>query len=266
LSKRIRKAGVSYEKAFEKRAVHTARRRVFLKELFGMTKKIRSDYLLDNTVPAAGQLKGDGFVRFHYTDGAKLNVLFVGNSITLHGVKPEIGWYGDWGMAASKEENDYVHRLVDKLARNGTPVNFCIAQAAEWERAYWDGDGFKTYEGARAFAADIIIVRIGENTRLEMTERYDYAKGLDKFIKFFKSKATARVIITDLFWPSEVLNTATRLVAEGNGYALVHISDLGARVDMKAVGLFENGGVAAHPGDKGMEYIAERIFQRIKAD
>ena len=50
-------------------------------------------------------------------------MLFLGNSITLHGPAPEIGWTGDWGMAASAREKDYVHQLLDRVSKSsgGTP-------------------------------------------------------------------------------------------------------------------------------------------------
>ena len=64
-----------------------------------------------NTVKATEQVKKDRYVEDFQKDG-KVKVLFIGNSITRHEPKPEIGWDNDWGMAASCRENDYVHVAV----------------------------------------------------------------------------------------------------------------------------------------------------------
>jgi hypothetical protein len=44
-----------------------------------------------------------------------LKVLFLGNSITHANPDPGVGWAGSWGMAASEESKDYVHRLMTSL-------------------------------------------------------------------------------------------------------------------------------------------------------
>lgn len=49
------------------------------------------------------------------------NILFIGNSITLHGKCNY--WWGEWGMAASDKEKDYVHQLVKRLEMGGV-TNF----------------------------------------------------------------------------------------------------------------------------------------------
>lgn len=51
-------------------------------------------------------------------------ILFLGNSITLHGPAPKIGWTGNWGMAASSADKDYVHVLLNRItqATGGKPV------------------------------------------------------------------------------------------------------------------------------------------------
>lgn len=71
-------------------------------------------------------------------------VLFLGNSITLHGPKADIGWAGDWGMAASSEEKDYVHLVTRALAQHtGSTPQILVRNIADFERGYatYDVDG-----------------------------------------------------------------------------------------------------------------------------
>ena len=44
-----------------------------------------------NSVSAQSQVKKEGFAKI-VNQGGKLRVLFIGNSITRHGPKPDIGW------------------------------------------------------------------------------------------------------------------------------------------------------------------------------
>ena len=53
-----------------------------------------------NTVKGTNQLEESKYVRFDNIEGDGIKIMFVGNSITLHGVKPEIGWNECFGMAA----------------------------------------------------------------------------------------------------------------------------------------------------------------------
>ena len=45
-----------------------------------------------NTVDSKNQLKDSKVVRFKNPQGTGARVMFVGNSITLHGIAPHIGW------------------------------------------------------------------------------------------------------------------------------------------------------------------------------
>ncbi len=59
------------------------------------------------------------------------NILFLGNSITYHDYCPSIGWYGQYGMAASSIDNDYVHILQKWF---GDDKNYMVKNIADFER------------------------------------------------------------------------------------------------------------------------------------
>ena len=217
-----------------------------------------------NSVSAQSQVKKEGFAKI-VNQGGKLRVLFIGNSITRHGPKPDIGWEHDWGMAASALEKDYVHVTVKLLEEKYGKVDYCVANCGEWELNYYQDDLIQNWSVARGFNADIIIIRIGENiwNAHEFFDKYPLEPHFSKMIEYFRSNEKARVIVTDLFWENEQINEAIYKAVEKGGYTLVHLTDLGSENENKALGQFWHEGVALHPSDKGMERIAMRIVEKL---
>ena len=223
-----------------------------------------SQDLLNNTVSAKDQLESDQYVSFERVEAPVKKVLFIGNSITRHGVADYIGWHNDWGMAASDISKDYVHVAAATLRQAFGPISVCIAQCATWEWQYWSTEVLEQYYArARDFAADIIVVRLGENVDRGKLAEHDLAAGFADMVKFFAVNPAAQIVVTDLFWRSEAIDEPIARACEANGWPLVEIGDLGAMDEMKALGLFEHEGVALHPGDKGMAAIAARITDHI---
>ena len=217
-----------------------------------------------NTVKAEKQLAKNQFITFINPDGKGKKVLFVGNSITRHGAKHEIGWHSDWGMAASALENDYVHIVAKEILKKDSEASFCICQAAEWERNCYDGEKtFELFKAARDFKADIIIMRLVENCPRDNYNSDLFQEEYGKLVSYLNGTGNAQIIITTGFW-KHIADSTIREYALKNGYSMVELNDLGEDDSMKAIGQFEHGGVANHPGDKGMKAIAEKILNAVK--
>ena len=218
-----------------------------------------------NTVDAKGQLRESAYVRFHYPEHEGMRVLFLGNSITLHGVCAEIGWHNEWGMAASAEEKDYVHLLEKAILAKDPDAAFCICQVSSWERQYQTGSALLAdYEAARQFGADVIVLRFIENCPAAGFDPDAFQKELDTLVRYFNREEKARVIVTTGFWHHPGDGTLCAY-AEKHGWPCVALGDLGEDDAMKAVGLFAHNGVANHPGDLGMQRIAERILTALSS-
>ena len=222
------------------------------------------DQMDKNTVPARDQLKDQEYIRFHNTAGSGPRILFAGNSITLHGIRPEIGWHNFWGMAASAEEKDYVHLTMNYAKNLASDAAFCICQVSEWEVSFTHGqDVLEKYAYARAFEPDIIILRMVENCP---KKGYEYPLFLDQLthlVNYLDKTGNAKVIVTTGFWKHPA-DEALRSWADKHRAPLCELGELGERDEMKAIGLFEHKGVANHPGDKGMQAIADEIWAKLK--
>ena len=217
-----------------------------------------------NTVSAQKQVQEKHYTEI-FDNGGNLNILFIGNSITRHEPKAEIGWDNDWGMAASKKENDYVHVAVRLLEEKFGKVNYCIANCGEWELHYFNDELIYDWEKAKNFSADIVVVRLGENIlqAKEKLLREPVAPHYRNMIKYFADSPTVKVITTGLFWREETIEIAIKHVAKEEGYIYVALEDLGEDDKNMAIGEFWHKGVAIHPNDEGMRKIAKRIVSAL---
>lgn len=196
-------------------------------------------------------------------------VLFLGNSITKHGPAPAIGWTGDWGMAASAREKDYVQLLTSHIAKTaGAHPMTMVRNIADFERGYETFDIEKEFKEELAFQADLVIIAIGENVSEPSTDesRKKFAEAFARLLSAVKQHGKPAIFVRSSFWQNPVKDTIMRRASEDAGATYVDISRLGADKSHMASSerKIEHPGVAGHPGDKGMKAIADDIFSAIR--
>ena len=194
-----------------------------------------------------------------------VRLLFLGNSITWHPPAADIGWNGNWGMAASCEENDYVHRVAAAYAaQSGVAPTLrvrSIVAGFEGNGAYvnWTAANDADYQQDLSFQPDVVVIAIGENLG-----SYDATVFREKFLAYCQGFANLSpkptMLIRAPFWDNSAVAAIEQAVAEEVGAKFINVGDIGADVSNQAQGLFSDSGVARHPGDKGMKAIAERML------
>lgn len=207
-----------------------------------------------------------GDVTFH---GIRANrVLFLGNSITLHGPKSDIGWSGNWGMAASARDRDYVHLVLKAIAAAaGKEPESLVANIADFERRFETYDVDSGLKKELAFKADLVIVAIGENVPALTSEpaKAAFKTAVTALLKKLKQNGDPVIVVRSCFWPDPVKDAVLGQACEEAKGIFVDIGALGkdesnaARSERK----FSHGGVAGHPGDKGMKAIAGAILEAL---
>lgn len=194
-----------------------------------------------------------------------IKILFIGNSITHHVQASQIGWFGDWGMAASSRDNDYVHQLIKMLEDNypNKQFDFKEQNVADWELNF--SKDLNSYSDIINYESDVLIIRLGENVPEYYAQLNNYSDALEKLVSFYKTNTTS-VIVTGNFWESKYKDNVQKQIAEKNNYYYVALSDLSNDKNNMALEEYDNYDVGKHPSDKGMKEIAIKIFNCIKAN
>jgi hypothetical protein len=197
-------------------------------------------------------------------------ILFLGNSITLHGPAPAIGWLGNWGMAASEREKDYAHVLVNAVAAMlGRRPEVMIDNVADFERRY---DTYDVHSGLKkhlAFKAGLAIVAIGENVPALASEqsRRVFMASLVRLLKTLKANNNPTIVVRSCFWPDKTKDDILKQACAEAGGIFVDIGGLSKDEShyARSERAYAHAGVAGHPGDKGMKAIADAILKALKS-
>ncbi len=187
-------------------------------------------------------------------------VLILGNSITWHPASPSINWFGNWGMAATAADKDFLSLLTDKIKENNEQNEVLGRNVYPFERAY-ETISLTEFEDLKTFKADIIVIRFGENiAEPERATTPELQGAVNTFVDYLADGRPVKVILTTPFWTNLGVNQNFLALSEQNKWPLIPLHDLSLANENMALERFENSSVGRHPGDLGMERIASRIW------
>uniref|UniRef100_UPI004047F5D3 SGNH/GDSL hydrolase family protein n=1 Tax=Algoriphagus sp. TaxID=1872435 RepID=UPI004047F5D3 len=187
-------------------------------------------------------------------------VLVLGNSITWHPPGPDLKWFGNWGMAATAADKDFLSLLTKKIKENNEQNEVLGRNVYPFERTY-ETIKLSEFEDLKDFKADIIIIRFGENiSETERAANPQLQVAVKAFVDYLADGRPVKVILTTPFWSNPGVNQNFLALSEQNKWPLIPLHDLSLTNENMALERFENISVGSHPGDLGMERIASRIW------
>lgn len=196
------------------------------------------------------------------------NYLAIGNSLTIHS-KCDY-WWNEIGMAASRSENDYVHIVADEITTREGSCCFHAVNFANWETMSNDrAEAYPTIYPYLSDKVDLITLQFGENVGDTTSYVEDYLELID-FVT--ENAPNAEIVILDDFWHEDIgelnhqaaIAKSLKFVSYGGIQGQdEYRSSIGSVVydDMDNPHIIEKVGVATHPSDVGMAYIASKVIE-----
>jgi len=211
-----------------------------------------------------------------------LRIQFWGASTTQHGASPSLQWFGNWGMAASSEDKDYVHRLVARLEEEFYPskVNYHIVATSGFDAAISTDTSTSTdyskqqdyiniKNAVTALQPNIIVTSMTgnlKNTTIEdcvfnaYTQAYDMMYGIVPEAIILKQYCS---LSHKPYVERVALKLADRYAEMNKTFIHQHSQLVGHPEYFASEYLLldpPQTGVAAHWNDKGMDEIARIMF------
>lgn len=218
----------------------------------------RDEYMMQKLEQTAEYYK----VQPSYRDDA-YNYLAIGNSLTL------IPSWGR-GICATEPDGDYFGRVKQKISERYGDVEASRLNFATWELAYDRTSRLDLLDLYLSDKLNLVTIQLGENVR----DVSQYEPDLERLIVYVRQRAPkARIIVIGDFWDKDK-NQHRQQAASNQNVSFADLSqiigDKGYQSKEGTMCQLEDGTLRkvtkeeeTHPGDSGMEYIAEQVMHAI---
>ncbi|EOH85495.1 SGNH/GDSL hydrolase family protein [Enterococcus casseliflavus] len=268
---------------FQTKATYDKNLDVMLEKLSSKADELNdSVQTIANAVPTLTDSNGVKYIMTVENGEVKLKrtvpekVLFMGNSLLL-GLDTDGSRGGAFGMCASDYQHDYAYIVEQEILTKNSNATFTKLHDAAFEQAE-TASAAQTYisSNANSFTSDLdlVILQIGDNVNSDV-RRSVFEAALPDLINTIKSKSPAARILLVGSWfdSSNLITNILASVANQTGVEYISIRGLYTSQNMGTVGsiiTYKDGSTketpasyASHPGNLGMQAIAEAIISKI---
>lgn len=184
---------------------------------------------------------------------ASTSLVVIGNSLTMHPPRPDIGWLNDWGMASSTRQADFAHVSAAAL---GLPLEVHNISGLETSPDAYvphipDVTGSIT-------ATTAVVIELGDNVQPENLPAWGPA-----YAELLKVAARGNALLClSTWWSDPRKDIVIKAQCEASGGTYVYIGDIltdPQNRDLIDGPQFTDPGVQAHPHDWGMRRIGLRV-------
>ncbi|MDT2771822.1 SGNH/GDSL hydrolase family protein [Enterococcus pseudoavium] len=187
-----------------------------------------------------------------------------GNSLTLG--------FETFGMAASNSKKDFSARLLEIIRKKDANASLYREYMSLWE-AQTTSESRRELMEKMVFSGneDLVVVQLGDNVN-DDDNRATFEADARTLVDYISVKAPkAKLVWVNGWYNTNFVHPILEELAKNTKMSLIDIRDLSVPSENKSeIGnvwtkddgtevIITNAGVASHPGDVGMERIAERI-------
>ena len=198
-----------------------------------------------------------------------VNVTIFGNSLTYE--------HGKIGMAASDSNHDWYHYVTDYIKSKNANVKINDrTNMSVWESATSTADREKVFNDSikplLSADTDLVIIQLGDNVNTA-EKKATFAHDTGELLQQIHAISPRAQVYWVYGWFGNYpeIFTPIQTACDGNGAVGIDIRDLNKSGNTSYVGATRTGldgstwkitnpGEAAHPGDKGMKAIADRVI------